>query len=54
MAPNNEHAFYAWLIVIGAVCIVTVVGAVIDRFFLNRRLQRHFDSKPHNLLEKGK
>ena len=40
MQPDHEHAFYAWLIVIAAVCIVTLVGALLDRFYLNRRLQR--------------
>lgn len=42
MTPDSEHAFYAWLIVIGAVCVVTIIGALIDRFFLNRRMQQQF------------
>lgn len=40
MEPGNEHAFYAWLIIIGAVCIAILIGAMVDRFFLNRRLGR--------------
>lgn len=40
MEPGNEHAFYAWLIIIGAVCIAIFIGAMVDRFFLNRRLGR--------------
>ena len=40
MEPSNEHAFYAWLIIIAAVCIVVLIGAAIDRYFLNRRLKR--------------
>lgn len=38
MEPHSEHAFYAWLIIIGAVCVAILIGAIIDRFFLNRRL----------------
>ena len=38
MVPQSEHTFYGWLISIGAVCIATVVGALIDRVFLNRRI----------------
>lgn len=38
MIPDSEHAFYAWLIVISAVCAVTLIGAAIDRFYLKRRL----------------
>ncbi len=41
MEPHAEHAFYAWLIVISAVCVVTLIGAAIDRFYLNRRLRPH-------------
>ncbi len=40
MTPHSEQAFYAWLIVIGAVCLVMLAGALIDRFFLNRRIRR--------------
>ena len=39
MYPPLEHAFYLWLIIIGAVCVTTLIGAAIDRFFLNRRLR---------------
>lgn len=38
MEPHSEHTFYAWLIIIGAVCVITIIGALIDRFFLNRRI----------------
>lgn len=31
MEPHLEHTFYAWLIIIGAVCIAAFLGAVIDR-----------------------
>lgn len=31
MEPHIEHTFYTWLIVIGAVCIATFIGAIIDR-----------------------
>lgn len=40
MVPSQEHAFYMWLIIIGAVCIATFIGAMIDRFFLYRRLRQ--------------
>ncbi len=40
MQPNHEHAFYAWLIIIGLVCLTVFIGALIDRFFLYRRLRR--------------
>ncbi len=39
MYPPHEHAFYLWLIIIGAVCVTTIIGAAIDRYFLNRRLR---------------
>lgn len=45
MYPPHEHAFYAWLIIIAAVCIAIIIGALIDRFILKRqirdRLRRH-------------
>lgn len=31
MYPPHEHAFYAWLIIIGAVCIVAFMGAMLWR-----------------------
>ncbi|MCC8070554.1 MAG: hypothetical protein LIO90_01980 [Bacteroidales bacterium] len=40
MIPHDEHTFYTWLIIIGAVCIVTFIGAMIDRFYLNRRIRQ--------------
>lgn len=40
MLPAHEHAFYMWLIIIGCVCIATFIGALIDRFFLYRRLRQ--------------
>lgn len=43
MVPEHEHAFYAWLIVIGAVCVVTLIGAAIDRYYLKRRLRADFE-----------
>lgn len=48
MIPSHEHAFYAWLIVIGAVCCVTIIGALIDRLYLNRR----FKSSPVTVKRK--
>lgn len=39
MYPPHEHAFYLWLIIIGAVCVTTIIGAAIDRYYLNRRLR---------------
>ncbi|MDE6460269.1 MAG: hypothetical protein K2K52_05475 [Paramuribaculum sp.] len=38
MIPQSEHALYGWLIIIGAVCIATIIGALIDRVFLNRKI----------------
>lgn len=31
MYPPYEHTFYAWLIIIAAVCIVAFTGAVLSR-----------------------
>ena len=37
MITHDENAFYAWLIIIGAVCVTVLIGAAIDRFYLKRR-----------------
>lgn len=38
MYPPHEHAFYAWLIIISAVCIAIIIGAVVDRFIMGRHI----------------
>lgn len=43
MVPSQEHAFYMWLIIIGCVCIAAFIGAMIDRFFLYRRLRQQHE-----------
>ncbi|MDE7450460.1 MAG: hypothetical protein K2M72_09660 [Paramuribaculum sp.] len=40
MYPPHEHAFYIWCIAIAAVGIATLIGAFINRIFLNRKLRR--------------
>ena len=40
MITQDENAFYAWLIIIGAVCVTVLIGAAIDRFYLKRRTCR--------------
>lgn len=49
MVPQSEHAFYAWLIIIGAVCAATFIGALIDRVFLNRRIGQLRGYRPYYL-----
>lgn len=38
MIPQNEHTFLAWFIIIGAVCIATLLGALINRVIINRSM----------------
>jgi hypothetical protein len=40
MQPYSEHQIIGWLIIIGAVCLTILIGAAIDRLYLNRRLHR--------------
>ncbi len=47
MVPHSEHAFYGWLIIIGAVCIATIIGALIDRVFLNRHIGQLRGYRPY-------
>ena len=39
MFPQTEHSFYAWLIIIGSVCLAIIIAAAIDRVLINRRLK---------------
>lgn len=37
MQLNNEHEVFAWLIIIGAICLTIVIGAFLDKFMHSRR-----------------
>lgn len=37
MQLYSEHAIFGWLIIIGAVCMTIILGAVLDRFMHNHR-----------------
>ncbi len=40
MEPHIEHTFYTWIIVVAAVSIATLIGAVIDRVRLMKACHR--------------
>ena len=40
MQPTDEHTFYMWLLIVGAVCVAVLIGVTVDRFLLNRRIKR--------------
>lgn len=39
MIPQTFHTLLNWIMVIGAVCIVALIGALVDKLYLNRRVQ---------------
>ncbi len=39
MLPVYDHSLFAWLLIIGAVCLTIAIGAAIDRYFINRRIK---------------
>lgn len=53
MYPPHEHAFYAWLIIIAAVCLAIIIGALIDRFILKRQIRDQLRRHPIAVSSNG-
>lgn len=40
MEPELNNEFYFWVVILGVVAILVIIGAIVDRILINKKLLR--------------